>query len=70
MTKVYEAESGRKVKSFILYPSWRCPACRIFVRQPMARKCRACKEKDEPKGDPMEGSIMGKIIAGHSFEED
>lgn len=69
MPKEYEVSSGKKSRSFTLYPTWRCPACRIFVRQPMARKCKKCKEK-ELKGDSMEGSIMGKIIAGHSFEDE
>lgn len=70
MPKVYETSSGRKTRSFTLYPSWRCPRCKAMRREPIGRVCRSCKEKDEPKGDPMEGSIMGKIIAGHSWEDD
>lgn len=51
MPKVYEAESGRKTRSFILYPSWRCPRCRVMRREPIGKRCHSCKEK-ETQGEP------------------
>lgn len=43
MPKVYEVERGKPSKEFTLYPSWRCPTCRKFVRELMAKSCRRCK---------------------------
>lgn len=52
--KVYEAESGKtKQGGFVLYPSWRCPRCRLMRREPIGRVCRTCKAKEvEHEPDP------------------
>lgn len=50
MPKVYEVESGKtKKRGFVLYPSWRCPTCKVMRREPMARKCRFCKHLAEDR---------------------
>lgn len=48
MPKVYETSSGKKPSNFTLYPSWKCPRCAHFVRQPIARVCRDCKKEEGP----------------------
>lgn len=51
MPKVYETERGKKTSNFVIYPSWRCPTCRIMRRETIGKRCRACKAK-EPSGTP------------------
>lgn len=47
--KVYEVSRGRKMANFTLYPTWRCPTCKIMRREPIGKRCKYCRERVCPK---------------------
>lgn len=52
MPKVYETERGKKTSNFVIYPSWRCPRCRLMRREAIGRVCRDCKAKEGAATNP------------------